>query len=190
MPFDLDSRVVLTSRYLTVWLRVLFLAWERMVIKKNLAAYVSEAESLKQRLGSSKESIWKMKKADLVEVAQRECGLSLAKAQADTVEILREKIRTVRKFRDSLDDPLAATPKGMGKMSLEELRDEVQKRGLPVDPNGTRVQLQMMIRDDADHRIMQSAPGATATGTVDEDFEMVPATRAKAKPTPKTQNRM
>mgnify|MGYP001409258906 CR=1 FL=1 len=73
-------------------------------------------------------------KADLVEVAQRECGLSLAKAQKDTVEILREKIKTVRKLRDTLDDPLAAPPVGLGKMKLAELQDEVLKRDLPLPP--------------------------------------------------------
>ena len=102
---------------------------------------------------------------------------------------MREKIRTVRKFRNTLDDPLAAPPIGLGKMKLAELQDEAVKRGLPVPPDATRVQLMMLIREDADHRIMLSTPEASAMAAastdMDEDFEMVPASRAKVKPTPK-----
>ena len=179
----------LRTRYLLTWLRVVFLSWERVILKREVEAYTAEVENLKQRQGKSKNSIWQMSKADLVEVAERECGLSLAKAQKDTVEILREKIRTVRKLRDTLDDPLAAPPVGLGKMKLAELQDEVLKRDLPLPPDATRVQLQMLIREDADHRIMQSTPEASAmaaaSSVMDEDFEMVPASRAKVKPSPK-----
>ena len=179
--------LALKRRYQSVWLRVVFLAWERTIVKKELVAYMAEAASLAQRLGKSKESIWSMKKADLVEVARKELGISAAQAQKDTVEILREKIRRVRAFKDSLDDPLAAVPVGLGKMKLEDLQDEANKRGLPVAPNATRVQLLMLIREDADHRIMRSAPTASAMAPAeDDDFEMVSASKAKAKPTPKS----
>ena len=194
MPFDRVLREdvhfrALRTRYLLTWLRVVFLAWERLILKKELEAYTAEVENLRQRQGKGKESIWKMNKADLVEVARRECGLSLGQAQKDTVEILREKIRTVRKFRNTLDDPLAAPPVGLGKMKFAELQDEANKRGLPLAPDATRVQLMMLIREDADHRIMLSTPEASAMAAastdMDEDFEIVPASRAKAKSTPK-----
>ena len=176
MPF------VPETKFREVWLRCLFLAWERIVIKRDNLALTAEVENLKQRTAKSSDSIWQMKKADLMEVARKELGMSLKDANADTVDILREKIQRVRALKDSLDDPQAATPPGLGKMKLAELRDEILNRGLEVDPNETRVQLQMRIRDDADVRIMQST---LATSTTDEDYEMIPAQVAKAKSTPK-----
>ena len=74
-------------------------------------------------------------------------------------------------------------------VELAELQDEANKRGLPVALDATRVQLMMLIREDADHRIMLSTPEASAMAAasreMDEDFEMVPASRAKVKPSPK-----
>ena len=110
-----------------------------------------------------------------------------AQAQKDSVDILRERIKMVRKFKDSLDDPLAALPVGLGKMKLAELQDEAHKRELPVAPDATRVQLRMLIRSVSDNRFMQSTLGQSAMGAVvDEDFEMVAASKAKAKPNPKS----
>ena len=93
-------------------------------------------------------------------VAQTELGMDLADAKADTVQILREKIRTARASKNS-SDPLAKLPKGLAKMSLKELRKNVHERDLALSTDHTRVQLEMQIRNDVSRRmrrIMRSTP--------------------------------
>ena len=115
-----------------------------------------------------------MKKQDLVRVALTELGMDLADAQANTVPFLREKIRIARASKNP-SDPLAKPPKGLARMSLEELRENVRERDLTLNTDHTRVQLQIMIQDDVFVRIMRSTPEisqmvAAAASTNGEDF--------------------
>ena len=97
-------------------------------------------------------SIWTMKKAELVEVARQELGLTLAKAEEDPAPILRQRIKDHRDMLRETEDVLDQVPIGLGKMKLLPLIKEAEQRGLPVQDGMTRTKLQMMIRDDVQNR--------------------------------------
>ncbi len=77
-----------------------------------------------------------MKKDELVEVARRELGLSQAQAQAETVLVLREHIRShraeVRCQQVLSTSPDAQTPRGLQRMSHSELAQECSRRGIEI----------------------------------------------------------
>ena len=81
-----------------------------------LEAVRSELGRLKEKLGKQAESIWRMKKDELVEVARRELGLTQAQAQEETVLVLRERIRSHRfenRYQQMMStNPDAHLPKG------------------------------------------------------------------------------
>ena len=176
MPFVLETyAVIIALPFLLIWL--IWLRWERTVINKrdNLALTAeAEVENLKQQTATSSNSLWKMRKEELVKAAREELGLSPEEANAETAVSLREKIRTVRKFRDSLRDPQAATPPGLCSMTKAELRAAIQNRGLKVDMKETRDEMKRRIREDARDRMIQSEAFI-------EDYESIPASTPKTK---------
>ena len=101
-----------------------------------LEAARTEVSRLQEKLGRQAESIWRMKKDELVEVARRELGLSQAQAQAETVLVLRERIRSHRaevRYQQVLStNPDAQLPKGLQRMTHAELVQECSRRGIEI----------------------------------------------------------
>ena len=135
----------------------------------------SENRSLSERLGKQKDSIWQMRKEELIEVARRELGMPRYDAEKETVTTLREKIRRNRSQSQEEADPIMTLPKGLERMTAERLCNECQMRGLDVSPlpgqRGTiktRAQMILLIREDVELK-------STILG------EMTPMCRAKAK---------
>ena len=100
-----------------------------------------------------------MKKSDLVEVAQRELGVTMSQANSETVLTLREKIRRNRSQAAEEKDPLSRTPKGLERMTVEALLAECAVRRLDTEalPGSTRrlktrPQMILMIREDVELR--------------------------------------
>jgi hypothetical protein len=184
-----------SAQQLRLWLCSLRELPFSMQKKPSSCATAFMASSSKKR---PRGAIGTMRKSDLVEVARKELGMSLAEANAETGVILKEKLRTnrslnmmlllvkradwlriTRALKHRLDDPLALPPLGLGHMKLPELRDEVHTRGLPVIPDATREQIKMQIQEDADARWTRTVDeqttiaGARWTST-DGDFEKIP----------------
>ena len=122
-----------------------------------LEAVRSELGRLKEKLGKQAESIWRMKKDELVEVARRELGLTQAQAQGETVLVLRERIRSHRVENQQQQmmstNPDAHLPKGLQRMTHPELAQECTRRGIET-PSGssnraqaTRAQMIILIQD-------------------------------------------
>ena len=122
-----------------------------------LEAVRSELGRLKEKLGKQAESIWRMKKEELVEVARRELGLTQAQAQEETVLVLRERIRGHRfenRYQQMMStNPDAHLPKGLQRMTHPELTQECIRRGIEI-PSGssnraqaTRAQMIILIQD-------------------------------------------
>ena len=99
-------------------------------------------------IGKGAESIWNMRKPELVEVARKELGMSVATANQKTVTVLRELIRAKRKDDQAAQDPMAQVPKGLEKMKKDDLIKEMEKRNLPLNHNPTRPQMIVMIKDN------------------------------------------
>ena len=161
------------SRWMEVWCRCLFQAWKIVLTERVLVGQMAEVESLKKKLGKKSDSIWNMNKAELSEIARKELGMNAAKAEKETVITLREKIKNSREVTKVALDPMCQLPKGLNRMKLEELLEEMKKRELPIPPKATRPVLMVAIRDDVDARILLSAPTAKEALVTDEDYEMV-----------------
>jgi hypothetical protein len=92
-----------------------------------------------------RKTIRTMKKQELMEVARRELELRHEQAEAITVIELREAIRAHREQTRTLLHPHASLPKGLSRMTAEELTRECAERGLLVD-RATRPQMIAAIR--------------------------------------------
>ena len=147
------------------WARMILWAWKMLLVRSDLEAMTTEAARLKKQLGKKSESIWDMTKVDLVEVARKEWGMTMAKAEKETVVTLRERIRAQRAVQSAPTDPLAVKPVGLSGMTKENLIKEMETRGLPVTKNITRPSMQVQITDDVERRAILSGTTATVSYT-------------------------
>jgi len=104
------------------------------------------------KLGKKSDSIWSLNKAELVELARTELGMTVAAAERETVTVIRERLRSRRQMLKTVVDPLDQNPKGLERMKLDELKEEIEKRKLPLPPKATRPALIVLIRDDVTNR--------------------------------------
>ena len=124
---------------------MMFQSWALMITRASLEAASTELA----RLGSKKKtSIWAMNKAELVEIARKELGLTVTQAEKETVLVLRERIRATRSATTVAGDPLSKVPKGLDKMLASDLKEQLVIRGLPEPEHATRARMIMLIRDD------------------------------------------
>ena len=161
-------------------LRVVFLAWAVYNGRAQKEMARSEVQRLNTLVGRKKDSIWEMTKAELVETARMELGVTLAQANKDTVIVLREKLRRNRELVKQGADPLNSAPKGLDRLKPEALKLELEKRGLPIPPKATKGAMILAIRDDLDLRAAlaqapQAKAAAAACSASSDDWDMVKA---------------
>ena len=101
-------------------LQLVVRTWRLWTLSMSLEAAWTEVERLRSKLGKESDSIWKMNKAELVELARRELGMSLMEANDQTVIMLRERIRARREMLHTVADPNDALPKGLNKMPFAD----------------------------------------------------------------------
>ena len=70
-----------------------FTQWRLVAVLTDLESLRTDNKRLIEKLGKQSASIWTMKKAELVEIARQELGMTRAKAEQETVVSLRERIR-------------------------------------------------------------------------------------------------
>ena len=142
--------------------QMMFQAWKnhcdlmsKEVAETKLAEYESDP-----RYEKMKEDINKMRKAELVEKARKELGLSLTYLNSLHVPILREKLRKHRKQNQEIENPMKKLPKGFSSMRKPELIEEAKRRGIILDqinPNKTdwkqllNRELQLAIHDHVEY---------------------------------------
>ena len=73
--------------------RMMFVAWRDEINGRMRAALMAEVARLKAIAGRREESIWLMRKEDLIQCAYRELGVSRTAAERQTVVTLRERLR-------------------------------------------------------------------------------------------------
>ncbi len=171
-----------------LFLRLVWQAWQLLATRTLLEANASEVARLQNLVGHKETSIWNMKKADLVEVARKELGLTWVAAEQETVIVLRELIRRARRMMEALTDPLAEIPVGLNKMPHPGLMAEIEARQLIVPAKGTapptRPAMILAIRDDVARRLLISQPETPPTKTTSSaqnstaDWEMVEEKKA------------
>ena len=145
------------------WLRSLLLRLALTNWWLVTALTVSQAlktENERLRLINPKESIWQMKKAELIEVAISELGFTRVQASSRTVIELRELLRKARKQHQEEEDPLRKLPPKMEKLTADELVKECTRRSISAapllgekGPRKTRAQMTIAIRDDVARRL-------------------------------------
>ena len=163
------------------FLRVVFQAWELYVAKTYIKALETENQRLQAIVGKKAESIWDMKRADLVEVARSELGMTMAQAEKETVITLREKIRRNREIVKEAQDPMLVLPKGLQRMNHANLLLEMERRNLPIPENPTRPMMILLIKEQVDF-LSQTAATSQETnpptsGTTSDDWMKVDSER-------------
>ena len=113
-----------------------------------------------------------MKKADLVEVARSELGVSMVQAERETVITLRGRIRRNREIVTQAQDPMLVVPQGLERMKHAELLAEMQRRNLPIPEKVTRPTMILMTKEQVDFisQIAATNP-ATSHPTNETTFE-------------------
>ena len=120
----------------------IFRAWAAQAWRTRTTYLAEVAEKYKAKLGKLAESIWTMKKAELVDQVVERCGLTRSAAEAETVGQLRLMLKVARDGKREASGR-AALQKGFARMRKEELQAECLSRGI-VFENKNREQ---MIRD-------------------------------------------
>ena len=172
-----------------LWLTVILQAWALVMNRRVVEAQGMEIVRLGRDKDDKKKSLWTMNKAELVEEARLNLGMTVTQAEKETVLTLRERLRSFKNVCQMTEDPLAKLPKGLDKMLLNELKEEAVHRSLPNPEPCTRAKLIVLIRDDVANRLtleQSSSPSTTdqpaSTRPQDEDWEMPqeePATRRR-----------
>ena len=132
-----------------VTLREAWLTWKVHHAEFQTEVYRVEVNRLQAKIQRETDSVWKKTKAELIEMARQELGMTWATAEKSTVATLREKIRKNRQGLEQVVDPLEVVPVGLGRMKIAELRIELEKRGIPETAHrGTRESMILVIRED------------------------------------------
>ena len=158
-----------------LWLKVIFQAWMIAAMRISLEGAETEVVRLRNKMGKKSESLWAMKKEELVEKARKELGMTTTQLEKETVASLRERLRSQRDVTEMLCDPLAKAPKGLDSMLKEELKQECLHRDI-TEPNPcTRPKMIVLIKDDVARRLCAEPSHAQASTfqECDEDAEMV-----------------
>ena len=136
-----------------VTLREAWLTWKVHHAEFQTEVYRVEVNRLQAKIQRETDSVWKKTKAELIEMARQELGMTWATAEKNTVATLREMIRKNRQGLEQVVDPLEVVPAGLGRMKIAELKIEIEKRGIPETAHrGTRESMILMIREDVEAR--------------------------------------
>ena len=97
----------------TIFLRILFATWKEKAFAMQAKATKADLQRMKKLLAKQSNSIWLMKKQDVVDLAISEIGMTRADADVETLTMFRERIRRTREFQAQMDDPLVKIPIGL-----------------------------------------------------------------------------
>ena len=142
-----------TQGHSRVTLREAWLTWKVHHAEFQTEVYRVEVNRLQAKIQRETDSVWKKTKAELIEMARQELGMTWATAEKNTVATLREMIRKNRQGLEQVVDPLEVVPAGLGRMKIAELKIEIEKRGIPETAHrGTRESMILVIREDVEAR--------------------------------------
>ena len=131
--------------------KLMFQAWRNYLDTLHKEAFRGELETYRNdpRYTSIGNNVGKMKKEELVVLAEKECDLTQTAANEYSVLALRALIRMKRKGDKLAMDPMMVKPKGLGAMKKDPLIAEAQKRSLTVDMiNPSKKEWKNLTRDE------------------------------------------
>ncbi len=131
-------------------MQVMMIAWRQLVTRRELEAEQTEVARLRNLVGKKSESLWDMRKDDLVEAARKELGMTRTQAETETVTTLRERIRAFREAQKVDENPDAQAPKGLNSMKTADLVEEMRRRSIPLPEKNTRPKMILLIRQHVD----------------------------------------
>ena len=99
-----------------------------------------------------------MNKAELVEKAKRDLGMTEAHMKTETVTSLRQRLRSQKEVTDMLLDPLAKAPKGLDSILKDAPKQECLLRDINEPDKCTRPKILVLIRDDVARRMTMERP--------------------------------
>ena len=116
--------------------RLVFASWRMVKVLTLNQALIAENERL-TKLAGPIESIWRMRKEELIEIAIAELGVTRTQASKETVLVLRERIRRSRKESVAQSYPLQTVPVGLERMLVEQVAHaevslQAWRHGLPA----------------------------------------------------------
>ena len=117
-----------------------------VILQTSHAALQSEVTSLRTQSNRPK-SIWNMSKAELVEKAYEELGMSRAKAEEHTVTYLQQKLKRNKDLTSLQADPMAVMPKGLERLTKDALLKIMEERQLPLGLKPIRASMIVAITD-------------------------------------------
>jgi hypothetical protein len=159
-------------------LKVILWRWRAIILEELSEELMQENVKLKRLINPKPDSnIWVMRKEDLVEAAICELKLTRTQAEEMTVVRLREKLRAQRAIYRRQIDPRCQIPKGLEKMTRDQLSQICLDRGLEKvllaegSEKVTRPKMIVAIREDVERWIQQtkgevSSPKATPKPSV------------------------
>lgn len=176
-------RLACLRAVLTCW-RLVTLQQVNIVLKKRIMDMKEERPSTETTT-----SIWKMRKAALVEIAQQELQISKSQAEQQTVDLLRHLIKEHRAATTATATQ-SDLPKGLSRMSHKELIFQADARGINVhDPrhrHGVKVRQQLILDIKAYEAVKTGDPNMTPTDMEEDGFSQeffMPPAGSSAAPT-------
>ncbi len=118
-------------------LRAVLTCWQLVTLKVKTNKLTEQIEHMKSTAEKTSTSIWQMNKAKLVETACDELGISEQEATRTTADMLRFMIKEFRGQHKPTTSH-SGLPKGLSRMSHQELVVQADARGISVQDHRQR----------------------------------------------------
>ena len=167
----------------TLLLRLAFVSWA-LTYKRTQAVYFeTEYERLSVKMRNDVDTIWNMRKVDLVKEAILRLNYSREKAESKTANQLRYELKQLKDQVKEEEVESSGLPRGLEKLQLVVLQAEADARGIALeDSNGKMKVRQALIGDireyeeaKAEEKKKQDAELAEwqdATGQIGQEMEV------------------
>ena len=132
----------------TLLLRLAFVSWA-LTYKRTQAVYFeTEYERLSVKMRNDVDTIWNMRKVDLVKEAILRLNYSREKAESKTANQLRYELKQLKDQVKEEQIESSGLPRGLEKLQLVVLQAEADARGIALeDSNGKMKVRQALIGD-------------------------------------------
>ena len=168
------NMIALSKWTVHLLMKSMFVCWASQTKDEKIQDLSERTEALARQLGKKAESIWLMNKQELVQLGLKELGKSREELEKMRKGELQHKIKTKRDEDQGVKK--VNLPKGLSRMTHQELLNEAQQRG--VDTGDEKKRYGMKVREQliADIKAYEEAraelTGTFPDRTAEDDFLM------------------